>query len=199
MNINSIVSKLYQSVTQTQNGKKISTDYETAVNKAESEADKRESFQKEIWNEIDSMPWSSSMNVSIQISDKAFERMMNDKDFKDDMMKLIREDCAAGHPPIVSLLESIDENGYTGNSYNEPGIGDTAFSAHSKGKDTFYVKKAKKKDELQKYYEEQYLKQQQQRKLADEEYQDTAYKRKRLQSETVARLYEDKVTTAANS
>ncbi|MBD5466073.1 MAG: hypothetical protein HDR22_09725, partial [Lachnospiraceae bacterium] len=50
-----------------------------------SEAEKLENFKKEIWDQINSYPWDSRMNVSIQITDGAFQRMMEDSDFKDRM------------------------------------------------------------------------------------------------------------------
>ena len=40
------------------------------------EAEKMEAFKKEMWKEINSLSWGSS--ISIQITDKAFEKMMND-------------------------------------------------------------------------------------------------------------------------
>ena len=51
-----------------------------------SEAEKLENFKREIWNEIDSMPWGC--DISIHISDDAFERMMNENDFKDRILIL---------------------------------------------------------------------------------------------------------------
>ena len=40
-----------------------------------SEIEKLENFKKEIWKEIDSMPWGC--DISIHITDDAFKRMMN--------------------------------------------------------------------------------------------------------------------------
>lgn len=41
-----------------------------------SDAEKLEEFKKEIWNEINAMPWGA--NTSIQITDGAFRKMMED-------------------------------------------------------------------------------------------------------------------------
>lgn len=108
-----------------------------------SEAEKLESFKKEIWNEINAIPRSSSISWSINITDAAFERMMNEPEFKEKMMSLIREDAAAGRPPIVCSITTIDENGYKGYSYNDTNVGNTAYSTHSKDKNNFYKKKRK--------------------------------------------------------
>ncbi len=56
-----------------------------------SDAEKLENFKKEIWNEINSMPWGA--NASIQITDDAFRKMMEDSEFKNKIMKIIREDA----------------------------------------------------------------------------------------------------------
>lgn len=118
------------------------------------DAEKLENFKKEIWNEINSMPWGT--NTSIQIADGAFRKMMEDSEFKNKMMKIIREDAIGSNKMCGGTLINIDENGYKGYSYmadhaKEAG---TAFSAHSKDKDAFYVKKAEKKREYMKLLEE---------------------------------------------
>ncbi len=110
-----------------------------------SDAEKLENFKKEIWNEINSMPWGA--NTSIQITDGAFRKMMEDGEFKNKMMKIIREDAVGSNKMCGGTLINIDENGYRGYSYmadhaKEAG---SAFAAHSKDKDAFYVKKAEKK------------------------------------------------------
>ncbi len=60
----------------------------TAQTQEVSDAEKLENFKKEIWNEINSMPWGA--NTSIQITDGAFRKMMEDGEFKNKMMKIIR-------------------------------------------------------------------------------------------------------------
>ena len=115
-----------------------------------SDAEKLENFKKEIWKEIDSMPWNDQVNSSVQITDGAFKRMMNDEDFKNDMMRMIREESIAGHPPISTSLTWIGEDGYKGYSYLDSEAGEIAFKAHSKDKDSFYSKKATKKQDYNK-------------------------------------------------
>ena len=124
-----------------------------------SDAEKLENFKKEIWNEINSMPWGA--NTSIQITDGAFRKMMEDGEFKNKMMKIIREDAGGSNKMCGGTLINIDENGYKGYSYmaDHAKEAESAFSAHSKDKDSFYVKKAEKKREYRKLLEEKRLKQ----------------------------------------
>lgn len=141
-----------------------------------SEAKELELFKKEIWNEINSMPWGA--NTSIQITDEAFRKMMEDGEFKNKMMKIVREDAIGSNKMCGGTLINIDENGYKGYSYmadhaKEAG---TAFSAHSKDKDAFYVKKAEKKREYMKLLEEKRLKQE----LLDEKIAKSELERSRL-------------------
>ena len=104
-----------------------------------------ENFKKEIWSEIDSMSWGSS--ISVQITDDAFEKMMVDKEFKNKMMNLIREDACGSHTMCGGTIIRIDGNGYSGYSYmdNHAVSGRVAVETHSKGKSAFYSKKIDKK------------------------------------------------------
>lgn len=83
--------------------------------------------------------------MSIQITEKAFKRMMVDKDFKDEMMTIMKKESIACKSPIVSSMTIIDENGYKGVTYNDYNMSKNVFNAHSKNKDSFYVKKFDKK------------------------------------------------------
>ena len=159
------------------------------------EAEKLEAFKKEIWNEINSMPWDNRMNISIQITDKAFERMMNDTEFKDKMMGLIKEECLACHPPGDTSLTWIDENGYKGYAYIDIESGHAAFSSHSKDKNSFFVKKSTKQD-LNDIWEEELLERELQQELRDKEY----FEHKRLteywnKRQSAAASYESNVLT----
>lgn len=93
------------------------------------EDDKLEAFKKEVWKELDSLPWNSSVNVSIQITDSAFKRMMTDEDFKNRMMSKMHEEASVCRSPIVSSITCIDENGYKGVTYNDYDMANTAFKA----------------------------------------------------------------------
>lgn len=165
-----------------------------------SETEKMEAFKKEIWNEINSMPWGA--NTSIQITDGAFKKMMENSEFKNKMMKIIREDAIGSNKMCGGTLINIDENGYKGYSYmadhaKEAG---TAFSAHSSDKNSFYTKKAKNKSnssDLTEYYEKQRRDRELQQELRDKEYfqhkEMTEYWNKR---QSAATSYEANIFTA---
>ena len=57
-----------------------------------SEIEKLENFKKEIWKEIDSMPWGC--DISIHITDDAFKRMMDDNDDKERLLSKMQEDAS---------------------------------------------------------------------------------------------------------
>lgn len=139
---------------QTKDFTKRTTSGATDVNQTQglSESEKLENFKKEIWKEIDSMSWES--NISVQITNSAFEKMMVDKEFKNKMMNIIREDAHGSNMMCGGTLINIDENGYKGYSYMQDHTKEAgrAFDAHSKDKDSFYSKKCKK-DELNELWE----------------------------------------------
>jgi hypothetical protein len=154
-----------------------------------SETEKLEAFKKEIWDEINSMPWCSSINWSIQITDSAFERMMEEPEFKEKIMSVLAEDAAVGRYPMSNAMITVDENGYSGYSYNFR-YGEEAFEAHSNDKDSFYTKKATKKIDYEELWEEQQLKRERQERL-DKEYFDSLVEKRRYNlKQTVAKFYE---------
>ncbi|WP_289834791.1 hypothetical protein [uncultured Phocaeicola sp.] len=178
---------------QTQNVKR-STSGVAGTNQAQqiSETEKLEIFKKEIWKEIDSMSWGS--NISVQITDSAFEKMMVDKEFKNKMMNIIREDARGSNMMCGGTLIQIDENGYKGYSYMQDHAKEAgrAFDAHSKDKDSFYAKKCKK-DELNELWEKERLKKRQQQEKIDDEYLESLRLKEIFHhKEEVAKLYEEK-------
>lgn len=157
------------------------------------EDDKLEAFKKEVWKELDSLPWNSSVNVSIQITDSAFKRMMTDEDFKNRMMSKMHEEASVCRSPIVSSITCIDENGYKGVTYNDYDMANTAFKAHSKHKDSFYVKKAKTK-EVNDAWEQARIRRDKQREAREEEYWNKYFADKAFaHQEQVASLYESSI------
>ena len=190
------ISSIYANAGYTNNvNKNSSTQKTTNTSKAEqtaelSDAEKLENFKKEIWNEIDSYSWDGRMNISIQITDKAFERMMNDDEFKTKMMNVIRDESIAAHPPGDTSLTWIDENGYKGYSYIDIEAGHSAFASHSKHKDSFYTRKATKKQDYNELYEkERQQKRLQQEKLDNEYWDSVDMKRTLLKREHAAKAY----------
>ena len=148
-----LTSAINKSSSQTNRTESYSATFEGKISQTEkvelTEEEKLEAFKKEIWREIDSWPRCSSINWSIQITDGGFKRMMEDPEYKQKVMNVLKEDASVGRPPITSSMCVIDEKGLTGCAYMF-GYGKDAFEAHSKGKDSFYVKKATKHQEEKK-------------------------------------------------
>ena len=103
-----------------------------------------EAFREEIWNELDSLPWNNSVNISVQITNKALHRMMTDDNFRNQMMQIMHEEASGCRPPFIcTCLTVIDETGHSGFSYNDHIMGNNAFAAHSLHEDSFYVRKSR--------------------------------------------------------
>lgn len=156
-----------------------------------SEDAKLEAFKKEVWKEIDAMPWNSCMNTSVQISDKAFKRMMNDKDFKDRMISSLHREAVGGRPPGDTTLIWVNEDGLKAFAYLDIEAGHQAFAAHSRHKDSFYVKKAKSQ-EIDDAWKKSQQRREKQREIREEAYWDKYFARKTLvHQEQIANLYYD--------
>ena len=157
-----------------------------------SEIEKLENFKKEIWNEIDSMPWGC--DISIHITDDAFKRMMDDSDFKDRMINTIREDASASGIKGGGTILNITEAGYSGFSWMEgyPGEASAGFSAHSKN--AFYSKKVSYKQDYMELWEERRYEREVQREKLDKEYEGQLYMKQHLaRKERAATAYESAV------
>ena len=92
MNMISAVENQNSCITKTSYKSTVKAEFTEAVD-SKSEEEKLEAFKKEIWKELDSLPWNSSVSVSIQITDSAFKRMMTDEDFKNRISDRIYGDC----------------------------------------------------------------------------------------------------------
>lgn len=191
-----LASAINKSSSQTNKTEAYSAIFEGKIAQTEkvelTEEEKLEAFKKEIWKEIDSMSWGS--NISVQIANSAFEKMMVDKEFKNKMMNIIREDAHGSNMMCGGTLINIDENGYKGYSYMQDHTKEAgrAFDAHSKDKDSFYSKKCKK-DELNELWERERLKKRQYQEKADDEYMESLRLKDIFQhKEDIAKLYEEK-------
>ena len=107
---------------------------------------------------------------------------MEDGEFKNKMMKIIREDAVGSNKMCGGTLINIDENGYKGYSYmadhaKEAG---SAFAAHSKDKDAFYVKKAEKRREYMRLLEEKRAQAKRQQEMMNEKIAKAEQERSRL-------------------
>ena len=154
-----------------------------------SEEEKLAEFKKEIWKEIDSMPWGC--DISIHITDDAFKRMMDDNDFKDRMLSKIREDASVSGIKGGGTILNITESGYSGFSWMEgyPGEASAGFSAHSKN--AFYSKKVSHKQDYMELWEERRYEREVQREKLDKAYEEQLYlKRHWERKERAAVAYE---------
>ena len=195
MAISGVGLKFYQnSVSTMKSARNVNSTEEIDNTQELSQAEKLEVFKKEMWKEINSLSWGSS--VSIQIADEAFEKMMNDSEFKNKMMNLIREDSRGSHNMCGGTLININENGYSGYSYmaDHAKEANAAYESHSKG--SFYSKKVKNQN-ADDIWEEKLLERERQQELRDKEYfqhrEMTEYWNKR-QSATAS--YEANILTA---
>lgn len=155
------------SAKETNFAEKVAATGEAGSTKEISEAEKLEAFKKEIWNEINSLSWGSS--VSIQITDEAFEKMMNDSEFKNKMINIIREDARGSHKMCGGTFIQISENGYHGYSYMADYAKEANAAYESHSKDSFYSKRIKKQNAGD-IWEEKLREQELQKELRDKEY-----------------------------
>ena len=186
---NSYMQSVYTQGTTKSVGSADKTESTSAVEEL-SEEEKLEAFKKEIWDEINSFSWNPSMNISIQITDGAFKRMMEDSDFKDRMLNMIQKESIAAQPPGNTSLTWIDESGYKGYSYIDISAGEMAFKAHSNDKDSFYVKKAAKKQDYFELWEEKRLRQELYQKEQAEEALKAEWQNRALNEEAAEKKQE---------
>ena len=176
-----------KSVSQVETAKKV---------KELSEEEKLAEFKKEIWKEIDSMPWSC--DISIHITDDAFKRMMNDNEFKDRMLNTIREDASVSGIKGGGTILNITESGYSGFSWMEgyPGEASAGFSAHSKK--AFYSKKVSHKQDYMELWEERRFEREVRREKLDKAYEEQLYlKQHWARKERASAAYESNIMGAA--
>lgn len=196
---NSYIQSIY---TQKSTKSVVSADKTESISAVEelSEEEKLEAFKKEIWDEINSFSWNPSMNISIQITDGAFQRMMEDPDFKDRMLSVIQKESIAAQPPGNTSLTWIDESGYKGYSYIDISAGEMAFKAHSNDKDSFYVKKASNKHDYFELWEERRLQQELQQKEQTEEALKAEWQNRALNEEAAEKKqeYSEQLQSANN-
>ena len=160
-----------------------------------SEEEKLAEFKKEIWKEIDSMPWGC--DISIHITEDAFKRMMNDNEFKDRMLNTIREDASVSGIKGGGTILNITESGYSGFSWMEgyPGEALAGFSAHSKK--AFYSKKVSYKQDYMELWEERRQKREIQREKLEDAYEEQLFlKQYWARKERASAAYESNILQA---
>lgn len=186
MNVNLLLSGIESNYVTTD--RKIQN--KTTENTEFSDTEKLEAFKKKFWNQINSLPWNNSINWSIQITDGAFKRMMEEPEFEQQIMSVLTEDAKVGRYPMSNAMITVNENGYSGQSYNF-GYGEEAFEAHSNDENSFYKKRAKKKVDYEKLWEKHQLeKKRQQEILEKKNYNSMIGKRLFYKKRAIADIYE---------
>ncbi len=104
-------------------------------------------FKLEMYNTINRMsvhPSLSSTQISINISDKAFEKMMNDPEYKDLMLSTIQRDLGGAYPvaaaPSYSIIRIGDDC-----EYKADAMGSAYGATFSVAKSDSFVQKNTKK------------------------------------------------------
>ncbi len=154
-----------------------------------SETEKLENFKKEIWKEIDSMPWRC--DISIHITDDAFKRMMDDSDFKNRMINTIREDASVSGIKGGGTILNITESGYSGFSWMDGYMKEGSAGVEAHAKDSFYYKKVSHKQDYMELWEEKRHEREIQREKKERAYEEQLYlKQHWARKERVASAYE---------
>ncbi|MCR4643365.1 MAG: hypothetical protein K5697_15230 [Lachnospiraceae bacterium] len=115
------------------------------------------------------------------------------KDFKDRMISALHREAVGGRPPGDTTLIWVNEDGLKAFAYLDIEAGHQASDAHSKHKDSFYVKKAKSQeiDDARKKSQQRRNKQ---REIREEAYWNKYFARKAfVHQEQLADLYYDNV------
>ncbi len=116
---------------------------------------KLEKFKSDFYNQLANLPLSPGLTkakVTVQITDAAFEKMMADPEFKDEMLALCKRDLCdpawSKLPPDYQAITIDEKNGYLARS----GASGTEKPASGKEfwqNDPANKKKTKRKDEQQ--------------------------------------------------
>lgn len=189
MEISSLRSQgINYSVSKTENVKTESSDKVSGSTEC-SEAEKLKAFKQEFLKNIESMPYNKGISVSVQITDGAFKRMMKEPKFKNEMIDTLKEDAITSNtPPVGTVLTKVDENGYSGYSYCKEN--EEAFAAHSNDKDSFYSKKAIKKNDYEAESKKKELERMFKQKMQSKEYyENLAEKKQQYQEAYVSKQY----------
>ncbi len=173
----------------------------TGNTKELSEAEEMELFKKEFYAELERIPKNGTiMNLAVNISEKAFENMKADPEYRAKIMSLLQRDITSSFAPLkASLLITVGatERDYRGDSWSGPN-NDSEFFARSQN--SFYKKtsgrKAEKKELLEKYLEQRAKAKKQQQALLDKKIAKAEQERSRLQK---ARIVKKQMAAASGA
>lgn len=142
--------------TKTENGKLQKTTFFSELNKVAASAltkeQEMEQFKQEFWAEVAGIPKTSTIdNLAIHITDKGWERMKEEPEYREKMMGLIKRDTTGNFICQVNSVITIgaDEKEYHADSWS---------SQSNKfwqkiNKNSYMERRKKRKKELQEYYD----------------------------------------------
>lgn len=116
-----------------------------------------ELFQREFWEEVAAIPKTSTIDhLAINITDKGWERMKEEPEYRKQMMDLIRRDTTGS---FIHQVDSIITIGATDKEYRASSWSSGSDEFRNKVKDDSYIEARKKrKKKLKEYYEKLWLK-----------------------------------------
>ncbi|WP_051957974.1 hypothetical protein [Desulfobacter vibrioformis] len=115
-------------------------------------------FKQEFYQDIEKIKFHSTVkNAAVNVSDKAFEKMKEDPQYREKMLSLLQRDLCSSYAPrdtsvILTVGESLDQ--YRGDSW--PTNNDSGFWGRSKN--SFYKKTDNKNHDDDKKLSEEHLK-----------------------------------------
>lgn len=116
-----------------------------------------ELFRREFWEEVAAIPKTPTIDhLAINITDKGWERMKEEPEYRKQMMDLIRRDTTGS---FIHQVDSVITIGATDKEYRVSSWSSGSDEFRNKVKDDSYIEARKKrKQELKEYYEKLWLK-----------------------------------------
>lgn len=111
-----------------------------------------ELFQQEFWAEVARIPKTSTIDhLAIRITDKGWERMKEEPEYREQMMNLIRRDTTGS---FIHQVDSVITIGGSAQEYRASSWSSGSDEFWDKAKDDCYMEARKKrKKELKEYYD----------------------------------------------
>lgn len=165
------------------------TSFCSAVDQRVQEAVEMEQFKREFWEEVASIPKTSTMdNLAINITREGWERMKADPEYREKMMNLIRRDTTGA---FIFPVDCVITIGATDEEYRASSWSSERGDFWSRtNKDSYIERRKKRKKQLQEIYEKQRNKRQLEKKL-QEQRRLAKIKGEAIPAGEIFRIYED--------
>lgn len=143
------------------------TSFCSAVDQSVQEAVEMEQFKREFWEEVASIPKTSTIdNLAINITKEGWERMKADPEYREKMMDLIRRDTTGA---FIFQVDCVITIGATEEEYRASSWSSERNDFWGKtNKDSYVERRKKKNKQLQEMYEKQRRKRQLERKIQEQ-------------------------------